>query len=135
MNVLKFLNEEFVSIHAPTWGATEKSCVQMHRNVGFQSTHPHGVRHASATMSGSGALFQSTHPHGVRHIANAYKAYADGVSIHAPTWGATVLGRPVELLVRCFNPRTHMGCDGMEQNSTEYFHVSIHAPTWGATLV
>ena len=33
------------------------------------------------------------------------------ISIHAPTWGATVpfhTGFPVRLY---FNPRTHMGCD------------------------
>ena len=41
----------------------------------------------------------------------AIKIY--GVSIHAPTWGATidVVGRYIEL------------------------HVSIHAPTWGATTL
>ena len=32
-----------------------------------------------------------------------------------------------------FNPRTHVGCDGV-QNLTYIFGViSIHAPTWGAT--
>ena len=34
----------------------------------------------------------------------------------------------------CFNPRTHTGCDG-KKDSLEIFHpaVSIHAPTRGAT--
>ena len=33
---------------------------------GFQSTHPHGVRHAMQLVCFSIRLFQSTHPHGVR---------------------------------------------------------------------
>ena len=33
------------------------------------------------------------------------------VSIHAPTWGATENGSSISLYLKCFNPRTHMGCD------------------------
>ena len=33
------------------------------------------------------------------------------VSIHAPTRGATPLRCPFGTLTRCFNPRTHTGCD------------------------
>ena len=102
-----------VSIHAPTRGATSPplhlpavpcrfnprthtGCDLKERRKelvgeGFQSTHPHGVRHrgkvqpvlqravsihaptrgATLPIAGSyqQALFQSTHPHGVRHIA------------------------------------------------------------------
>ena len=57
-------------------------------------------------------MFQSTHPHGVRRFAT------QGV-------------RPN----RCFNPRTHTGCDSM--CCIHYaigFEVSIHAPTRGATF-
>ena len=55
------------------------------------------------------------------------------VSIHAPTWGATVLcylDRPKHLR---FNPRTHMGCDLESKSERPGERVSIHAPTWGAT--
>ena len=57
-----------------------------------------------------------------------------GVSIHAPTWGATLFRRMLLIKAISFNPRTHMGCDIKEGTSTaaEIF-VSIHAPTWGAT--
>ena len=57
--------------------------------------------------------FQSTHPHGVRHDAALALCQRQGVSIHAPTWGATACVHAVPPRCRCFNPRTHMGCDYM----------------------
>ena len=56
------------------------------------------------------------------------------VSIHAPTWGATICRRLKRMRQTSFNPRTHMGCDlpyVSRDNLRSY--VSIHAPTWGAT--
>ena len=35
-------------------------------------------------------MFQSTHPHGVRPNAGIAAYNASTVSIHAPTWGATL---------------------------------------------
>ena len=100
---------------------------------GFQSTHPHGVRHICAVKHKiiryvsihaptRGATekqqrpfyankFQSTHPHGVRQHVNDNRHTYDRVSIHAPTRGAT--------------PLRFLYC-------AEY-GVSIHAPTRGAT--
>ena len=76
-----------VSIHAPTWGATNKKIAAKIKSK-FQSTHPHGVRQfrrrtepkstcfnprthmgCDANIlanSAAGLMFQSTHPHGVR---------------------------------------------------------------------
>ena len=56
--------------------------------------------------------FQSTHPLGcdLLKISNTAHAY-------------------------CFNPRTHMGCDGTVLRICFDTEVSIHAPTWGATLI
>ena len=54
-----------VSIHAPTWGATQLG--------------------ASFTTVDE---FQSTHPRGVR-LADYLGIPVTCVSIHAPTWGAT----------------------------------------------
>ena len=55
----------------------------------FQSTHPHGVRRNSQMHYNRPSRFQSTHPHGVRlyQLMVSFEGY-------------------------CFNPRTHMGCDG-----------------------
>ena len=77
------------------------------------------------------------------------------VSIHAPTWGATVLPMIYNCLMMfqsthphgvrrsvsfrsplsktSFNPRTHMGCDCFSSFGSHQIQVSIHAPTWGAT--
>ena len=80
----------------------------------------------------SGSIFQSTHPRGVRHVDEcdavrlvyfnprthvgcdvlALPLSGDAaISIHAPTWGATL-----RLVKNIFQ-----------------FTISIHAPTWGAT--
>ena len=57
------------------------------------------------------------------------------VSIHAPTWGATN-GMWVHMCPLCgFNPRTHMGCDSVFFPTNMQPAVSIHAPTWGATIM
>ena len=100
----------WVSIHAPAWGATKRppccaprtTCFNPRTRVGcdlladitfgmdtaFQSTHPRGVR---PTCSGTGCMsisFQSTHPRGVRPLVSL------ALLIH-----------------RRFNPRTRVGCD------------------------
>ena len=123
---------EDVSIHAPTWGATS------HQDTGawlcgFQSTHPHGVRRTSTGSWGWPPCFNPrTHMGcdgvesiGQRRVGVSIHAPTWGatsserelqpnrlVSIHAPTWGATVMvGAGFGLQIHCFNPRTHMGCD------------------------
>ena len=98
-----------VSIHAPTRGAT---CTAWGRRPPrpFQSTHPRGVRRGPARASGTPSgfnprthagcdsrappqetplsVFQSTHPRGVRQVGPIIGPLK-GVSIHAPTRGAT----------------------------------------------
>ena len=54
----------------------------------FQSTHPHGVRLILLSCHSCHSVFQSTHPHGVR----------------PNSWDTPITPR-------CFNPRTHTGCD------------------------
>ena len=120
-----------VSIHAPTWGATFILFSFLFLNV-FQSTLPHGERLLEVR---------------VKHKCS--------VSIHAPTWGATVdiltsgtfelfqstLPHGERLPRTCrtrsiigFNPRSHMGSDCNQIKSRIINNVSIHAPTWGATV-
>ena len=61
-------DEFYVSIHAPTRGATTPLLRYFPRGL-FQSTHPHGVRLYRPQYPVAGYGFQSTHPHGVRlHI-------------------------------------------------------------------
>ncbi len=54
------------------------------------------------------------------------------ISIHAPTWGATVTVKVSPPLLY-FNPRTHVGCDEYVVTKSRTLAISIHAPTWGAT--
>ena len=77
----------YISIHAPTWGATK----QLHRvfqNTLFQSTHPRGVRPArSAPFS----ITQNFNPrtHVGCDLETIIRPERAPISIHAPTWGAT----------------------------------------------
>ena len=102
-------------------------------------------------------LFQSTHPHGVRHARLLRSKAGQQVSIHAPTRGATyqhhlLLKRTNRFNPRthtgcdisfikfskigsCFNPRTHTGCDVIKNKQGWQTLVSIHAPTRGATNI
>ena len=87
----------------------------------------------------------------------AFSAAAEGISIHAPGWGATrflMLFSAVNFYfnprtrVGCdradyakadplphFNPRTRVGCDHAKMRKFEQPDISIHAPGWGATDV
>ena len=79
-----------------------------------------------------------------------------GISIHAPTWGATEFwwrynnfkcNFNPRTYVRCdeearasaiefddFNPRTYVRCDIIDVDYESFSLISIHAPTWGATF-
>ena len=104
-----FRNSQWVSIHAPTWGATTKTgnsspsfAVSIHA--------PTWGATFGADKSRRIGKFQSTLPHGER--LRFYLA-PDGswVSIHAPTWGATQHGYQDRFCPSGFNPRSHMGSD------------------------
>ena len=82
---------KLVSIHAPVWGATI-ICSQSINALGFQSTHPCGVR--------------------PRCLVTFTLLY---VSIHAPVWGATQLVYNDRHRAG-FNPRTRVGCDSLSCN-------------------
>ena len=56
------------------------------------------------------------------------------ISIHAPQWGATLIGSDLTKSVRYFNPRTPVGCDGQLKDGYRPTVISIHAPQWGATF-
>ena len=87
--IVEHKNFHYVSIHAPTRGATSWWST-FSSEYEFQSTHPHGVRHKHCLRNSQHFLFQSTHPHGVRPVSVNKSERS-----------------------RCFNPRTHTGCDIM----------------------
>ena len=99
-----------VSIHAPTWGATEQSCTEYICRK-FQSTHPHGVRRARLLEEEVRKRFQSTHPHGVRPRISQETWLTDtfqSTHPHGVRLNDFCLFRTRDI---SFNPRTHMGCD------------------------
>ena len=65
--------------------------------------------------------------------AGRYADSGDGVSIHAPAWGATFTSVSPRYGYRGFNPRSHVGSDVCRDRHRGKTSVSIHAPTWGAT--
>ena len=110
---LQMAQRKIVSIHAPSQGATLQKRAWEYISTTFQSTHPHGVRpfrhgrdrHRHTcfnprTLTGCDCIgcglmcifmvFQSTHPHGVRRLTTIGGRNGQGVSIHAPSRGATI---------------------------------------------
>ena len=57
--------KDYVSIHAPGRGATEKASSRSSM-MEFQFTHPGGVRPIRSALGDSFPMFQFTHPGGVR---------------------------------------------------------------------
>ncbi len=56
------------------------------------------------------------------------------ISIHAPTWGATVDGKKIDI-APVFQSTLPRGERPFTEFLTgDYTPISIHAPTWGATL-
>ena len=124
-----------VSIHAPTWGATQ-TISSVYDKLGFQSTHPRGVRPiTNATMLQS-MQFQSTHPRGVRllvltrihsqlkfqstHPRGVRPGYQYSAASLYPFQSTHPRGvrrdryRPFRRYHLRFNPRTHVGCDNLQ---------------------
>ena len=77
-----------VSIHAPAWGATPASRSRM-QTAWFQSTPPHGGRHAVGSGVGIEVEVSIHAPAWGATIGCAIVVAERGVSIHAPAWGAT----------------------------------------------
>ena len=123
-----------VSIHAPTRGATNFRCAFWVEDM-FQSTHPRGVRRAARSRCACG-LCTCFNPR-THAGCDSYEDWQEaiwGVSIHAPTRGATLLTRrqtPRKREFQSTHPR------GVRHNRGQLIQprggVSIHAPTRGAT--
>ncbi len=66
-------------------------------------------------------------------IEHNIRYFAVAVSIHAPTWGATLLNSRLMLSELMFQSTHPRGVRLDLAKSTLNLNVSIHAPTWGAT--
>ena len=117
-----------ISIHAPTWGATFFIYTFASSTV-FQSTHPRGVRrnrHGGRVISSDNF---NPRTHVGCDIFYLYLCFVNGISIHAPTWGATRRSRRSRQSGGNFNPRTHVGCDTstpIHNSSCQNFNPRTH---------
>ena len=103
---------KFISIHAPTRGATMWHWRALEECFNFNPR----------SHKGSDA-------------AHRIKAVRYAISIHAPTRGATGYSGSYVPFGENFNPRSHKGSDGPYLWSQPGLRkISIHAPTRGATL-
>ena len=66
-------------------------------------------------------------------LASVLVVVGRAVSIHAPTWGATVLLRWMLQLGYLFQSTRPRGARPLDETQFLCQIVSIHAPTWGAT--
>ncbi len=121
-----------ISIHAPTKGATDKR-FHSSRHKAFQSTLPRRERPFKRCAPTGSTYFNPRSHEGSDslkyHILNCM-----GISIHAPTKGATY---------RMLSPVSHIGISihAPTKGATSFLlistlssSISIHAPTKGATL-
>ena len=80
--------------------------------LGFQSTHPRGVRHRAGPVPARPDGVSIHAPAwGATPVVDAYRGHDAGVSIHAPAWGATSRRACSSPSRWRFNPRTRVGCD------------------------
>ena len=98
-----------VSIHAPAWGATSFANPSSHLRM-FQSKHPRGVRPSIHHCNNAMSMFQSTHPRGVRQTVSILLSRLLRFQSTHPR-GVRLADWEPGIMVRCFNPRTRVGCD------------------------
>ena len=121
-----------VSIHAPTQGATNGYNVEECRCV----VSIHAPTQGATLALGFAGLGSSVSIHAPTQGATDRESKLTPsivVSIHAPTQGATCCATCRSPPNICFNPRTHTGCDILCLRVQLLLRVSIHAPTQGAT--
>ena len=83
------LVDEFISIHAPQWGAT-RIPVRHILTLIFQSTHPSGVRLQRHFAVHSVSVISIHAPQWGATFSTSFTSMVTVISIHAPQWGATV---------------------------------------------
>ena len=121
-----------VSIHAPTWGATQLDMFYQQRNEVSIHAPTWG-----ATMDAFALYlkytFQSTLPHGERPYAGIGIEKDYGFNPRSHMGSDSSEAASIWPHSR-FNPRSHMGSDLILLDRLHlHRQVSIHAPTWGAT--
>ena len=122
-----------VSIHAPTWGATQDKLKEGLYSQKFQSTRPRGARRSPLLQGRYICASFNPRAHVGRDLECGVGLERLNVSIHAPTWGATqdILSPFISCPVSIHAPT--WGATFIHWWLSVHLIVSIHAPTWGAT--
>ena len=124
---------KYVSIHAPTRGATI-STLNLFMTKKFQSTHPRGVRLFSKFYVFYNRGFNPRTHEGCDRAKIRYYNRT-WVSIHAPTRGATPTGDMCIANIPVSIHAPTRGATVIDSSMYRSQFVSIHAPTRGATYI
>ena len=100
----------------------------------FQSTLPREERLKPEETKVKRTGFQSTLPREERRVLVQLIYHLHGISIHAPTRGATGCAYSGMPIAHDFNPRSHERSDAWSKKWRRSIEISIHAPTRGATF-
>ena len=98
------------SFNSRAHGGRDKTPLDVWHLAQFQFTRPRGARPARGCQSGTGRCFNSR-AHGGRDLAGPLCGGRAGVSIHAPTGGATSSTSRARTRRASFNSRAHGGRD------------------------
>ena len=126
-------DKEYISIHAPAWGATLASAGRVFFCAHFNPRPRVGGDWAVGQPRQGDTSFQSTPPRGGRHVITICCEWSEYISIHAPAWGATKVKHlnAYRTIFQSTPPR------GGRRRSPSVIAIlliiSIHAPAWGAT--
>ena len=121
----------FISIHAPTRGATVSPVKSLDINK-FQSTLPHGERLRTESVVLKIPVFQSTLPHGERPSSGLDYVLSWYFNPRSRTGSDRAVPDPAPATVH-FNPRSRTGSDFTITPPKDQHAISIHAPARGAT--
>ena len=127
------VNTIYVSIHAPTRGATRTTATTRGTSIRFNPRSHTGSDEKDNDGSVIYRVFQSTLPHGERH--NVVMRFRARSSFNPRSHTGSDSRQSTTLTSKdSFNPRSHTGSDLDGFDVFRLFAVSIHAPTRGATI-
>ena len=101
-----------ISIHAPTWGATDWRLTKHYQSPYFNPRTHVGCDRGKRGRRPRRAISIHAPTWGATGIYLDFFCRVSPISIHAPTWGATETSTLKHNIMPNFNPRTHVGCDG-----------------------
>ena len=122
-----------VSIHAPTWGATDPALLETIAQLRFNPRSHMGSDYDNKEKAMANWCFNPRSHMGSDPHRPSCLSVLRGFNPRSHMGSDHHVARP-QTGGEGFNPRSHMGSDIPNKNYDGRTIVSIHAPTWGATL-